>query len=269
MSMIIIDGVDRTGKSTIADSYKDKGYEVVHMSAPDKKYTQSGYTGPSYADDIVEMYLSHAGRDVVFDRSPYGEFVWSKIYNRTSLLSEDDIEMLAEIENNNDVERYLMFDPNTEAHWKRCVENNEPLTRQQFNGATQLFESFSARFGFHKLTLQAFMANAEPSEKIKDEPEPDTLVTQVEEKSAIISGKTEEQLKLEKANAINDILSKKILKRKGNVYEDIEGEIRVFLNDKLASIFGSGPTYGFSNEDVEVLTALCNKMKSKVKQENK
>ena len=57
---IILEGLDRTGKSSVADYYRQQGYEVVHMSAPDKKYSQSGYTGPSYTCNIwvKALYLT-------------------------------------------------------------------------------------------------------------------------------------------------------------------------------------------------------------------
>ena len=54
--------------------------------------------------------------------------------------------------------------------------------------------------------------------------------------------KTPEQLKLEKANAINEILSKRILKQKGDAYDSLEQEIRLFLNTKLGQLFGTNTT---------------------------
>ena len=65
MAFVILEGIDRTGKSTVAEVYKEKGFEVVHMDAPDKKYAKDGYTGPSYLDDLVELFISYSGKDVV------------------------------------------------------------------------------------------------------------------------------------------------------------------------------------------------------------
>jgi polyphosphate kinase 2 (PPK2 family) len=116
---IIIEGIDRSGKSTIAELYKKNGYKIIHMSAPNKKYKQPGYSGPSYLDEILDIYMEHDGQDVVFDRSAYGEFIWPHVYGRESTLSEDDMEILQEFEERNETLKILMTDPDTEAHWKR------------------------------------------------------------------------------------------------------------------------------------------------------
>ena len=66
-------------------------------------------------------------------------------------------------------------------------------------------------------------------------------IGQLEVKTTISAGrKSPEQHKLEVANAVNDILSKRILKAKGNVYDDIENEMRAFLNSKLGKLLGGG-----------------------------
>jgi len=91
MAWIFIEGLDRTGKTTVSELYKKQGYEVVHFSAPSKKYKVAGYAGPSYIDDIMEMYLSLDGKDVVFDRSSYGELVWPKVYGREPELNLEDL----------------------------------------------------------------------------------------------------------------------------------------------------------------------------------
>ena len=98
MSWIILEGIDRSGKSSVANLYKAKGFELIHMDAPDKKYIEKGYAGPSYVDDMMEMYLSYDNKDVIFDRSIYGECIWPHVYGRDPMLSEDDFEMLREFE---------------------------------------------------------------------------------------------------------------------------------------------------------------------------
>ena len=67
MAWIQVEGVDRSGKSSVAEMYKTQGYEVVHMDAPDKKYFIPGYSGPSYLEEMVDMYTKYSGKDVVFD----------------------------------------------------------------------------------------------------------------------------------------------------------------------------------------------------------
>jgi dephospho-CoA kinase len=134
MSLIITEGVDKIGKSTIASLYSDLGYEVVHMSAPDKKFNDPKYIGPTYFDEMVEMYQNISG-DVFFDRSIYGETIWPRVYKRRPQLLEPDINYLRDLENELGVRRILLVDEDVEAHWARCVKNKEPLTREQFDKA--------------------------------------------------------------------------------------------------------------------------------------
>lgn len=126
------------------------------MSAPDKTMSQPGYVGPSYLDQMVQMLTDVNGRDVVLDRSHYGELVWPQVYGRKPMLTDEDMEILREIESNMDVTRILMVDSNAEAHWQRCVDNKEPLTKVQFVKARSLFSGVADKYGFERKTLKDF-----------------------------------------------------------------------------------------------------------------
>ena len=276
MSWVILEGLDRTGKSSVANMYKARGYEVVHMSAPDKKYTKPGYTGPSYMDEILDIYMRYNQRDVVFDRSPYGEQVWPLIYGRKAQLDEEEVEVLQEIENQNEVDRLMFYDENVEAHWKRCVDNREPLTRAQFNQANILFERVASKHNFRKVQLKDFSAitgtetvnvvatvtNADAEHRAQaEEASPPPAPTTLPKKAT----KSTQQIKLEKANAINELLEKRIIKQKGDLFDDLEKEIRSFLESKLADIFGNNQQPAqFSKEEVEILRLYCAQLKKKV-----
>ena len=52
MSLICLEGLDKTGKSTIAALYADLGYATIHMSAPDKKFNDPKYIGATYFDEM-------------------------------------------------------------------------------------------------------------------------------------------------------------------------------------------------------------------------
>ena len=267
MALICLEGVDRSGKSTVADWYSKQGFEVVHLSAPDKKYTQPGYSGPSYFEDYVDILMSFNNKDVVFDRSWLGEILWPQIYGRLSLLSEEDVQSIIEIENSIGVERILMHDPDREAHWKRCVDNNEPLNRSQFLKARVLYERLAKHYGFEKKCLEDFSQFKErQAQKLATAAMEETAVTNIVESGTVRSVKTKEQLKLEKANAINDILSKRIIKGKGDTFDLIEQEIRSFLNTKLGTIFGNDSVENFSNDDVFILKAFIKRLKEKEKE---
>lgn len=266
MGWIILEGLDRTGKSSVADHYKKMGYEVHHMSAPDKKYTQPGYTGPSYIDEILEIYMRYNGKNVVFDRSPYGEMVWPIIYKRIAQVTEDDFDILRDYEAANEAEYIWMYDANIEAHWRRCVENKEPLTRDQFDKAHILFERMAAKYGFTKKQLKDIVGGVlvQPSQPLAAPQE-----TMAENKTEVVpsvvkSSKPNEIQKLEQANAINDILAGKILKKKGEAYDQLENELRAFLHQKLSDIFGQGTKDSFTKEEIQILKTYAQRIKEKM-----
>ncbi len=279
MAIVILEGVDRSGKSSVAKLYESQGYKVVHMSAPDKKYKEYGYVGPSYLDDYIDMLSSWGVENVVMDRSAYGELIWPRIYGREPLLSEDDIEVIAEIESVMGVERILMEDPDQEAHWKRCVDNKEPLNKNQFITARAMYNTLVKNYGFRKQRLADF---PKPEEKV------DVVDTAVEPGVAVGTGSgpyetvemdgvtyeipppklTPEQTKLAKANAINTILSKTILKAKGPEFVELENDIRGFLNTKLGLLLGSSSDQTFNQDEVEVLKMLCTQLKQKEQLKN-
>jgi len=269
MSIVVIEGLDRTGKSSVANYYKSKGYEVVHFNKPDKKYYDKTYTSSTYLDDMVELLMSFAGRDVFLDRSHMGELIWTKVYNRKPLLTEEDIEILREIEDSQDARRILMVDDNIEAHWARCVANKEPLTRVQFNHAMQLYAEMAVKYNFEVFTLPKFMAVVETQNIPKTEAPTPTLPKTLPEVTVAepVHVVTKEQATLERANAINDILkSKRIYKQTGTYFDDLEKETRTFLNSKLGDLLGiNKDTTGLTKDDVAIVKAFVQRLKDKAK----
>lgn len=251
MSLIILEGLDRVGKTSVAMHFQSKGFEVVHQSAPAKNMTAD-----LYLEEQMLLVSRAASNDIVLDRSYYGELVWPQVYGRESLLAEEQLEALRELEQSVGTTRILMYDPNVEAHWQRCVDNKEPLTKPQFVRARGLFSAMAEKYNFTKKTLQDF-----PEITIVVE-EPKVKV-QVEKVSLKPSN---EQIKLETANAINAVLGKRIIKQKGPIFDKIESNLRVFLNTELGKILGTKmetPTGQFSNEEVELLRFFCQKLKEK------
>jgi len=271
MAWIILEGLDRSGKSTAAEFYQSQGYKYIHMDAPDKKYFQPGYCGPGYVDEMLEICMENDGRDVVFDRSWWGEIIWPDVFGRRQQLDDDELEALMEFEASNDAKRILMTDPNTKAHWQRCVDNDEPLTKDQFRDAARSYMKLVSDYGFKTKTLHDFkkIPTPEPKVKIQEDKSVDINVTTEPDGTAEViipadtSGKTEEQRRLEAANAINTIMSSKIIKRKGEAFDQIENEIRGFLNQRLGNLLGS-PTEEFSQEEIVILRQFCTQMKTKL-----
>lgn len=287
MTWIILEGIDKSGKSTVAELYKSQGFELVHMSAPDKKYKQTGYSGPSYLDDMLDLYMDYDGRDVVFDRSVYGECVWPHVYGREPALSDDDFEILREFEDRNETNRILMIDPDTAAHWKRCVDNNEPLNQVQFKIANTLYTKLAHKYSFSPKQLGDFNVKTKdtisktedvvkssnnstastdrtkPVSQDKDGTTVDLSNTKIN-KSLEISGLD----RLEKANAISAILSKRIIKQRGGAFDDLEGEVANFLKGRLEQLLGNkSEDTQFSDIEVQVLKLLCKRFIDKDSQD--
>lgn len=266
MSLIVLEGLDRTGKSTVAKFYENNGYKVVHLSAPPK-----GTTPDQYLDEMVNLISSAAHTDIVLDRSHYGELVWSSIYNRNPLLSEEDISILQEIEGSVGTTRVIMHDPNIEAHWQRCVDNNEPLTKAQFMKARALYHGLAKKYNFELLTLPEFLQKInknEPTEPVSINSSTETVVSVTTDlnklsKSTSTDLRSPKMDKLDRANAIKEVLSKPILKHKNPYFELLESDIRVFLEGELNKIFGISSSDSLSNEEILLLKLFCKRLKQK------
>jgi hypothetical protein len=266
MAWIMLDGVDRCGKSTVAEMFKNKGFKVIHLQAPDKKYFMPGYCGPGYVDEMMNLYISHTGQNVVFDRTAAADTVWAQVYGRKPQLTDDDILSLREVEDQNDPKRILMYDEDVRANWKRCIANKEKLTLQQFNAARMLFEKFAEEHGFERRQLKDFVdPNAAPTET-KSEP-----ATNAHDNSLACSKLIKEfntrpedpMDRLERANAIRDILSKKRIVKSDTRYDFIEEEIRDFLSNKLSTLLGE-PSSALTNDEVSILKLYCHRIKNKM-----
>lgn len=280
MSWILLEGLDRSGKSSVAEYYRNQGYDVVHMSAPDKRYFEPGYSGPSYLEEIVEVYNVYAGKNVVFDRTVYGEMVWPQIFNRMPLLNEEDYEYLIQLEYNQDVERYLLTDSDIEAHWKRCSNNKEPINRVQFMTAGRLYDKLVSDFGFVPKELHDFQSLAgdkntsqsklkKSTDSSKSRAKSSNVGTNDTQGSASTNATNElnnftMEDKLNRANAIRTLLSSKIIKKKDAIYEDLEKDIRSFLEDQLQGLFTAQPDTTFTTDEVQILKLYAQRIKAKM-----
>jgi hypothetical protein len=272
MAWKIYTGVDRCGKSTVAEYYEKQGYKIIHLTKPGKKHYRTDGIN-SYLNEMLEMYLDNSGKDIFWDRSIYDELVFPEIYGRKSLLSLDDIEILREIEDQNNCEYVYMYDENMDKHWERCVRDNEPLNPQQFIKAYDLFEkNIVQQFSFQKLTLPQFL-NTIPQEEsiIKQEVEIITKplekqIEKIEEKvMSLIQDKTILD-KLEYADNLKKVLDMDLIKKKNNPYLDqIELEIKKFILSKINSIFSPNEDTIFTKEETVVLKTFVQNVINKQK----
>jgi hypothetical protein len=284
MGLVLLEGLDRTGKSTVAAYFETLGFEVIHLSAPPK-----GTSSDEYLNDMVVLLSQAANKDIVLDRTHYGELIWPQVYStpqkpRVPLLDEDQIEALREIEESVGVQRLWMTDNNIEAHWKRCVDNKEPLDKSQFTRARALYSTMAHKYKFEPVTLQSFIKKFPDAQLIVDKEKAEELanqtlnvtvtndqVTVVDANQPAISTthakyptKTKEQHTLEVANVVNDILSKRILKGKGDVYDGLEAELRNFLNNKLGKLLGHAPTeLSLTPEEIKFYKAMYKRANDK------
>lgn len=262
MAWVLLDGIDRSGKSTVAEIYKKQGYEIVHMSAPDKKYSQPGYSGPSYLEEIVDMYNAYAGKDVLFDRSIWGEKIWPEVYNRQPQLNEEDLEYLQKIEYNNNAAKYLMYDKDVEAHWQRCVDNKEPLNRLQFKHAIRLYDELAMKYNFEKKQLSDFDTVSVVKEEPKVEISKNIEDTKTHKTNSVKKNTLES--KLERANAIRSLLKSPIVKKKGEAFKELESSIKGFLEQELENIFKEERKEEFTQDEVQILKIYASRIKEKL-----
>jgi hypothetical protein len=273
MALIILEGLDRTGKSSVAQMFEKQGFEILHISAPVK-----GTTSDQYIGEWVDLLTSIQGRNIVLDRSHYGELCWAPVYNRKPLLDEESVDILREIEGNMDVTRVLMYDPDSRAHWQRCVDNNEPMDQKQFVKARSLFSTMADKYDFARKTLKDFPDAVQPlpATTANQASKPDPVSQEHSETSETAAAlgsdkgglpKTKEQLKLERANVINEVLSKRIIKGKGPMFDEIERNVRHHLNQELGKILGTATAVpGLTNDEIEMLKFFCKHLKDKENQ---
>jgi len=278
MAWILLEGLDRSGKSTVAEYYRKQGYEVVHMDAPNKKFFETGYAGPSYLEEMVEIYSVYAGKDVVFDRTVYGELVWPEIFNRQALLDNDDFEYLAQLEYNQETVRYLMVPEDAEAHWKRCVDNKEPINRIQFIQAGRAYDKLENERDFERKQLSDFKALADENKSTAKNKKAEEAIQENAKSSSRNESNTKDAgsdrrspvepasmvEKLDKANAIRTILETKILRKKGSAFEHLEQDIRDFLALKLKELFEPSNVKAFTGDEIVILKSMAQRIKEKM-----
>jgi len=202
------------------------------------------------------------------------------------------------MERNNEADKILMHDPNTEAHWQRCVENKEPINRQQFGRANVFYERLANEYGFTKKQLPDFpdiMPNGPetvngqtatesnrpkeersksngnsidngPSGQVSGVGTGDSLHADGHVHSQISGDTTTVESKLEKANAIRVLLQGKIVKKKGQIYYDLDEAIRSFLQQQLYIIFSSEPRQGqieLTQDEIAILKSIAQRVQEK------
>lgn len=148
--LVLFEGLDKTGKSTVAEHFrKQKRFEYVHMSTPAKWHTRD-----TYFAEMLHLIAMTAGKNVVIDRTWYGELVWPQIFGREPLLNIYDCSALTAIcrSLHGYVDKYYMHDPDHQAHLARIAKFKEP--GYNFANARRLYEEVRKSASFSKLTFK-------------------------------------------------------------------------------------------------------------------
>ena len=93
MALILVEGIDLTGKSTLAgllaDSLTAAGQEVEvrHSGLPEKRAIQE------YVYPLLD-YRPGAGRSIILDRGHIGEAVWPEVFDREPVMSPGERQVI-------------------------------------------------------------------------------------------------------------------------------------------------------------------------------
>lgn len=147
--LIVLEGLDKTGKSTVAEHFRKKErFEYIHMTAPAQWHTPQ-----SYMTEMLHLIASTSGKNVVIDRSWYGELVWPNVFYRTPLLSYSDADALTSVArtvHRGQIELFYMYDPDHDAHLARISKFAEPTYDLDY--VRSLYDSVT--WTFQRLTFQ-------------------------------------------------------------------------------------------------------------------
>lgn len=150
MSLILLEGMDKVGKTTVAQHFIDSGFEYIHMTSPRK-----GITRAAYIAEMLNIIASTADKKVLIDRTWMGELVWPYVFGRTPLLFWHDIDHFHGICNqmhNGDVVMIYMHDSDINAHKSRMLQYKEPS--YNYDLVYNLYDSVMKKHNFQFLTFQ-------------------------------------------------------------------------------------------------------------------
>lgn len=119
--VIILEGCDKCGKSTLAKVLSEKtGYPIVHFGAPkDRKE----------CDEMFDMYRDYLGThdDVILDRSWYSDLVYGPIFRGRPSMNNAQVAMLERIVSRKGCVLYHCYD-SAENIMKRVGEQGDEYT---------------------------------------------------------------------------------------------------------------------------------------------
>ena len=150
--LILLEGLDKTGKTTVAEGLRRVfKCDYMHMSAPAKHHNRK-----SYIAEMLHTLALTANKNVVVDRTWYGELVWPQVYNRQPLLTKEDVNIITAaavaLHGPDEVKMIYMHDPNQQAHQERLRKFKEPSYK--YDETYSLYNVMAIDEGFQFLTFQ-------------------------------------------------------------------------------------------------------------------
>ena len=141
MTLIMIEGIDRCGKTTAAELLKESGFEVIHFSAPSKHLSNADYFA-----SIIREALATYNRNIVWDRTHWGEAVWPIVFHRNPKLTMSQLRLIDEILENlhskDEVHRFYFHDPDIDALKARLRLFKEDLNESLLEFTMMVYQDF-------------------------------------------------------------------------------------------------------------------------------
>lgn len=161
MVTIILEGIDRSGKSTFANILKDAAFAVNrkalirHYGKPTEKSSQELYQ--RYVDDFNEAKA--AGNDLyILDRSFFGNWVYSQFYAQTKLNNEHLVELQDYFFKNGTNSVLIFFKAPAKAIKARFAKDKEKFTStKDIKSILRLYDLMKkdVPFGWNSLELDS------------------------------------------------------------------------------------------------------------------
>jgi len=148
--IFLLEGMDKTGKSTVAELLRKLfKCDYMHMSAPAKFHTRD-----SYLAEMLHVLAFTAGKNVVIDRSWYGELVWPLVYGRARLLYDREVSLLtemAQVLHHGNLLKIYMSPGDKAAHVERLQRFQEPT--YDYDATQQRYELVASEHNFEFTTF--------------------------------------------------------------------------------------------------------------------
>lgn len=261
--------------NTLNDFFRKQGTRTIYgLLAPTKKDLGKSTYFEAWSNALTEA-MEIEDSVVVLGSYWIEHFVISPALGIASNLTQEEMLILQELEQDLEIEKFIVTS---------AAKTEREVVLKIADSYSKRFPSFSAiesskilstmmdfeKNGFTFLDLSDIINNNMVEKDSKQE-----LVTVKPEIKSGVPHKAQLQeapkevpfdpsTKLEIANAISSVINKRIIKKKGLVFDALDEEIRVFLKDKLNSIFQQKIGPSLTTEEVVLVKTFVGQLKNKM-----